>query len=198
MIKEVSTCSYLMVVYTPRLCNDVAFLPPQQNRANKISCREIVQEKDIGYRKAASYSANEHSILQEVAPDRVTIGGVEVGGKKEVGMEGKVIEKSVVVGGGKETFVETIASSDGRTLSAKELKKLNIPDPKEVEKIKRNLARIAKGKGWKLDLVDTPRGREFKGIIEADNDGGDSKRDQNGDDEAEDGEGSEETYKDEL
>ncbi|CUS08623.1 unnamed protein product [Tuber aestivum] len=41
-IKEVSICCYLMVVYTPRLCNDVAFLPPREDRANSISCREIM------------------------------------------------------------------------------------------------------------------------------------------------------------
>ncbi|RPB02322.1 hypothetical protein L873DRAFT_1673877 [Choiromyces venosus 120613-1] len=41
-IKEVSICCYLMVVYTPRLCNDVAFLPPREDRANNISCREIM------------------------------------------------------------------------------------------------------------------------------------------------------------
>lgn len=41
-IKEVTTCTYLMIVYTPRLCQDVAFLPPKESRANTISCRQIV------------------------------------------------------------------------------------------------------------------------------------------------------------
>ena len=26
-IKETSTCSYLMVIHTPKLCNDLAFVP---------------------------------------------------------------------------------------------------------------------------------------------------------------------------
>ncbi|KAL1636107.1 Protein OS-9 [Diplodia intermedia] len=47
MIKEVATCSYLMVIYTPRLCNDVAFLPPQENRAHAISCAPIVSPGDV-------------------------------------------------------------------------------------------------------------------------------------------------------
>ncbi|CAZ79883.1 unnamed protein product [Tuber melanosporum] len=46
-IKEVSICCYLMVVYTPRLCNDVAFLPPREDRANSISCREIMTPGQI-------------------------------------------------------------------------------------------------------------------------------------------------------
>ncbi|KAL8964852.1 MAG: hypothetical protein Q9183_004175, partial [Haloplaca sp. 2 TL-2023] len=41
-IKEVSTCSYLMVIYTPRLCNDIAFLPPRENKAAPITCQEIL------------------------------------------------------------------------------------------------------------------------------------------------------------
>ncbi|KAM0553049.1 hypothetical protein ACHAPJ_007596 [Fusarium lateritium] len=45
-IKEVTICAYLMVVNTPRLCNDVAFLPPEETRANPISCQLIVGEHD--------------------------------------------------------------------------------------------------------------------------------------------------------
>lgn len=45
-IKEVTTCAYLMVVNTPRLCSDVAFLPPTQSTANPISCRLILDTDD--------------------------------------------------------------------------------------------------------------------------------------------------------
>lgn len=31
-----------MMVSTPRLCNDVTFLPPTSNRPNLISCREVL------------------------------------------------------------------------------------------------------------------------------------------------------------
>ncbi|OLN86248.1 Protein OS-9-like protein [Colletotrichum chlorophyti] len=47
-IKEVTTCAYLMVVNTPRLCNDVAFLPPQATSANPINCKLIVPTNDPG------------------------------------------------------------------------------------------------------------------------------------------------------
>ncbi|OIW25745.1 hypothetical protein CONLIGDRAFT_663420 [Coniochaeta ligniaria NRRL 30616] len=41
-IKEVTTCAYLMVVQTPRLCDaDVAFLPPEEGRAHGIVCRPV-------------------------------------------------------------------------------------------------------------------------------------------------------------
>ncbi|GKU03943.1 hypothetical protein FLAG1_05843 [Fusarium langsethiae] len=43
-IKEVTICAYLMVVNTPRLCNDVAFLPPEETRANPIRCKLILGE----------------------------------------------------------------------------------------------------------------------------------------------------------
>jgi protein OS-9 len=46
------------------------------------------------------------------------------------------------------------------------MKKLGIMDPADVEKFKANIQRVAGRKAWKLDLVDTPRGREFRGIIE--------------------------------
>ncbi|KAF8455670.1 glucosidase II beta subunit-like protein-domain-containing protein [Terfezia claveryi] len=44
-VKEVSICCYLMVVYTPRLCNDVAFLPPSEGRANMVKCKEVLGEE---------------------------------------------------------------------------------------------------------------------------------------------------------
>lgn len=46
-IKEISICCYLMVVYTPRLCDDVAFLPPREDRANAVQCREIMSPEEL-------------------------------------------------------------------------------------------------------------------------------------------------------
>ena len=156
--------------------------------------------------------ASEQAAKDPEGQPHPTIGGIEVGGKKQVGSEGKVIEKSVVAGGGKDIYISTAASSDGKTLNEKELKKLNINDPKDVEKMKRNLQKLAGKKGWRLELVDTPRGREYRGIIEAedeDDEGSlskDSNKGQQHSDEAEPEEtkeeeesaGSEEVYKDEL
>lgn len=192
MIKETSTCAYLMVIDTPRLCHDVAFLPPQKNLAHSITCQAVIPAADAEEWAAAALEAKLREAerllaLAETEDNANTnplrditgglegstkrgpiIGGIEVGAQALVGSEGKVIEKSVVVGGGKEVYVGTVASSDGTQMSKEEMKRLNIPDPKDVEKLKSNLRKLAGKNGWKLDLVDTPKGREFRGIIETD------------------------------
>lgn len=43
-IKEVTICAYVMVVDTPRLCNDAAFLPPKPTQANPITCNLVSDE----------------------------------------------------------------------------------------------------------------------------------------------------------
>ncbi|KAK1918459.1 hypothetical protein P3342_001377 [Pyrenophora teres f. teres] len=105
-------------------------------------------------------------------------------------------------------------------MSKEEMKKLNIADPKDVETFKVNLKKLAGKKGWKLVLVDTPHGREFRGIIDTDEQVGEKTKkkatkskdddgagmgkekereqaDEKGEEE-EVQEGSEEVYKDEL
>lgn len=180
-----------MVIDTPRLCHDVAFLPPQKNLAHPITCQAVIPAADAEEWEAATLEAKVRETerllaltesedyantnpLRDIADGlegstkrRPIIGDIEVGAQALVGSEGKVIEKSVVVGGGKETYVGTVAASDGTQMSKEEMKKLSINDPKDVEKLKSNLRKLAGKKGWKLDLVDTPRGREFRGIIEA-------------------------------
>jgi protein OS-9 len=186
MIKETSTCSYLMIIYTPRLCHDVAFQPPQENLAHPVSCQLVIPESDVdawtSERLVDRITETERLVaLEKDNPLREmedgaegtsrrgpVIGGIEVGAQMLVGSEGKVIEKGVVAGGGKETYVATVASSDGKTISAAEMKKLHIQDPKHVETLKRDLKKLAGRKEWRLELVDTPRGREFRAIIEAD------------------------------
>ncbi|KAJ4403300.1 Protein OS-9, partial [Neurospora sp. IMI 360204] len=45
-IKEVTTCAYLMVIHTPRLCADVAFLPPKETKAHPITCRQVISSDE--------------------------------------------------------------------------------------------------------------------------------------------------------
>ena len=198
MIKEIAICSYLMVVHTPRLCNDVAFLPPQESKANTIACKEILRNDQVdAWKEQKTREAEELLTVgeREDQPPRPVVGGIEVGAKKDVGTEGKIIEKSVVVGGGKETYIDTLASSDGKTMDEKGLKKLNMMTVKELEAMKNKLHEMAKGKGWKLDVVDTPRGRELRGVIDQEDDSENADEDYN---ESEVDEGTEETYKEEL
>ncbi|KAJ3490195.1 hypothetical protein NLG97_g5833 [Lecanicillium saksenae] len=46
-IKEVTICAYVMVVDTPRLCNDAAFLPPKPTEANPITCNLVSDEPSL-------------------------------------------------------------------------------------------------------------------------------------------------------
>ncbi|KAF2756730.1 hypothetical protein EJ05DRAFT_75077 [Pseudovirgaria hyperparasitica] len=195
MIKEVSTCSYLMVIQTPRLCNDVAFLPPQKDKPNTISCEIIVPDDGLSELTSRLEQVNEVSKEMTAAaskptvPLRPVIGGIPVGAQHLVGKSGREIEKGVVVGGGKEFLLGTLAASDGFMMSEREMRQYEIR-VKEIEKAKRDLSRLAKGQVWRLDLVDTPRGREFRGIIET----ADVKEDEDADGQ----EGSEEVYKEDL
>ncbi|KAK7203893.1 hypothetical protein BZA70DRAFT_312059 [Myxozyma melibiosi] len=50
-IKEVTTCCYLMVIHSPRLCQDPAFLPPKEDNANEIKCVEVVGEEEVERRR---------------------------------------------------------------------------------------------------------------------------------------------------
>ena len=97
-IKEVTTCAYLMVVHTPRLCSDVAFLPPKETRANIISCRAIVSEADEPAwhaRKTLEAEAamrglqqNQNQPQSDSQPARggpIVVGGVVVGGRRILG-----------------------------------------------------------------------------------------------------------------
>jgi protein OS-9 len=54
--------------------------------------------------------------------------------------------------------------------SDRELAKLSIRNNKDVEAVKKEVERVAEGKEWQLDVVETPRGRELRGIIAKDED----------------------------
>lgn len=76
-IKEVSICCYLMVIYTPRLCNDVAFLPPRENRAHAIGCQEVMKRPAIDeyYTKAEQPEALK--LLQKTSQQTFRVGAQE-------------------------------------------------------------------------------------------------------------------------
>jgi len=143
LIKETSTCAYLMVLHTPRLCNDVAFQPPQKDAANSISCTPILRPEEAEtyvHEQKAYKSAAEEAQIWEANPDAAAafgmagetgddelpvqiVGDIIVGGHAIV-PEGVKIEKSGIVGG-KDKYIDTIANSGGKSLSKEELKKLD-------------------------------------------------------------------------
>ncbi|KAK1829309.1 glucosidase II beta subunit-like protein-domain-containing protein [Podospora conica] len=117
-IKEITTCTYVMVVQTPRLCADVAFLPPKETRAYPISCRQIVDshEEAAWYHGRTLEAAQEAARAADVAAAQarnskeqikggknapphnpfagVTIGGVVLGAKRLLASQGggKIVE----------------------------------------------------------------------------------------------------------
>ncbi|MCJ1472625.1 hypothetical protein MMC13_001274 [Lambiella insularis] len=218
-IKEVATCAYLMVIYTPRLCNDVAFLPPKETKAHEIVCQEIVPQDEVEEwqaRKAAEADRKALNAGKSETPTRPVVGGIEVGGMKIIGKDGRRIEppKATSPSDGK---ADVVAKSDPnekggkiQKLSAEDLKKLDL-DPDVVEELRKKLQELAGDKGWTLEVVDAPGGfRELRGIVEGDDEEDDAttegplkgtKDANSGDTVAEgsdEGEGSEEVYKDEL
>ncbi|EKJ69891.1 hypothetical protein FPSE_09914 [Fusarium pseudograminearum CS3096] len=97
-IKEVTICAYLMVVNTPRLCNDVAFLPPEETRANPITCKLILDELNeppsldqtvplaqdeaqVPLKQEDTGAKSEDAAPRDVGKEPINIGGVLVGAR---------------------------------------------------------------------------------------------------------------------
>ncbi|EGO56116.1 hypothetical protein NEUTE1DRAFT_83111 [Neurospora tetrasperma FGSC 2508] len=67
-IKEVTTCAYLMVIHTPRLCADVAFLPPKETKAHPITCRQIISSDE----EALSFNQRRKNTIDSAAAAAAT------------------------------------------------------------------------------------------------------------------------------
>lgn len=187
-----TTCSYLMVIYTPRLCNDIAFLPPRETQANPIACRQVLAATDIPAweeTRQISDSSNPHHLLHQppglkrhANPNNdqyvpIIIGGIEIGAKIHVGSDGRRIESGQVAGGGV-VRVDVVARGDARAeggkvhrLSNEDLRTLNV-DPETVDRLREELKEVSEGRAWRLEVVDGPGGvHELRGVV--DGDGGD-------------------------
>jgi len=159
-VKEVGTCSYLMAVYTPRLCTDVAFVPAKPIKAHEIVCRIIVPEDEVEYQnKLNTLDADlEATANKEEKP--ITIGGLVVGaGKWTSNGEAKLpipanfglVETTALVARGK----SKAEGGETEILSDADLRKLDL-DPSTVATLKAKMPQLAKGKGWKIEVVDKP------------------------------------------
>jgi protein OS-9 len=177
-IKEVTTCSYLMVIYTPRLCNDVAFMPPKENKAHPIICREVVDEDELAFRTELKTLEAE---LDATAPKEtlVNIGGLLVGAGKWVNKEGQ--RMPIPANFGQESqgkTVEIIAKANSKAEGGKiemvsdaDLQKLDL-DPEMVERLKKEVQKLAEDKGWKIEVVNQPgQTQDIFGIVDDDEEG---------------------------
>jgi protein OS-9 len=209
-----------MVISTPRLCNDVAFLPPEETKPHLITCTPVLpadaipsyiaeQESRAAQldSKVSDFAETIFDDIQDVLTGKASqhqgqiVGDIVVGAHRTV-PSGTKLAKGVAAGGVEvveEKFLATIAKSDGYVATERELNKLNIKNAKEVDKIRKRLESVAKGKEWQLDVFETPQGKELRGIIDTrDDEAGavDENKGKKAKNEGDDG--SEETYKEEL
>ena len=197
-IKETATCAYLMIIHTPRLCNDVAFLPPRQVKANPILCTEILKPEEVSSWKTRQAGEATREMVEPQQSHGLVVGDIEVGAMKEVGREGRRIEKGRVVSTPEERAETVVAQKDGKleALSKADLRKRNI-NPEAVEAFRKELQKRAGGKDWKIQIWDEANGQmELRGIIAAESEDESSRSEES---EQEDGEaGSEEVYKEDI
>lgn len=197
-IKEVTICAYVMIVNTPRLCSDVAFLPPEQTKANSITCQligdgEAVTPLLLEHEKPTAKDASDASKETETSQGEkakkepeVTVGGVVIGARKvlsgadEAGKPPVKLAPPRGLWAGREktedslieVLVRAASKEDGGKIqmpTAQELEQMDI-DPKIVEEMKAKMAQMAGDAGWKLEVVEMNGGdlRELRGIIDED------------------------------
>ncbi|POR36391.1 Protein OS-9 [Tolypocladium paradoxum] len=199
-IKEVTICAYVMVVNTPRLCNDVAFLPPDETKANPISCRLIADGNDatrplldqgLPAKEDADVTEQEEARKggEPGKEPEVTVGGVVVGARHVLSSadeDGKPPLKLVPPRNflashqtAEDRLIEVIVQAASKEhggkvkmLSAEELEKLDIK-PEVVQEMKQQMERIAGDSGWKLEIVELDGGdlRELRGYVDEDGEG---------------------------
>ncbi|KEF63314.1 uncharacterized protein A1O9_01291 [Exophiala aquamarina CBS 119918] len=200
-IKETATCAYLMIIYTPRLCNDVAFQPPKESRAHSIICQEIISQAEVEAWEDRYDAAAAPQILEQTAPEKIYLGSTEVGGMKYVGSEGKKLERGRIVLTQDERAETVVMQKDGHIsgLSKAELKKMKL-DPDDVETFRKELQKMAGSKDWKIERLDDINGRtQLRGVVSANDDEDQKVVNKSPEDDEEEGDGgSREEYKGEL
>ncbi|KAI1388164.1 glucosidase II beta subunit-like protein-domain-containing protein [Hypoxylon trugodes] len=183
-IKEVTTCAYLMLVNTPRLCVDVAFQPPKEERANIISCRAMVSEAEQASWHAQKTLEAQAAMVGQTkgeAKAPITIGGVVVGGRQLLGRgeDGKEAHKLAPPRNFRNPnvapLIEVVAKGASKEegskvdiLTDEELAKLDL-SPEVIDELKRELQKLAGDRGWKLEVVEMPGDpREIRGVVDTD------------------------------
>lgn len=215
-IKELTTCSYLMVIYTPRLCHDVAFQLPQPEDIHTIECREVLAPEDASDFEALKAHLASQKLINSDTQEFLSVGGIQVGAMKFVGTEGKTIKKGRVATIGEEV-VDIVAKREGgevTRLSKAELKKFDL-DPDKVDGFQKKIDELADGKDWKLEIVESNGERVLRALVDTEDEDEDTgelpipKKAKEGDKAPEDtqnpskeepdgSKGSKETFKDEL
>jgi protein OS-9 len=200
-IKEVATCTYLMIIYTPRLCNDVAFLPPRQNKAHTIACREILKPDEVAEWVKRKSAEIERSLTNQGRQAPLVVGNIEIGAMKELGREGRRIQKGKVVSPPEEKVEMVAMQKNGKLqrLSKEDLKKMDL-NPETVEAFRKEIQDLAGNKDWKVEKIDDEQGvTQLRGIVAGDKEEPETEDSTTDKDEKEKGnDGSEEAYKEDI
>ncbi|UKZ78439.1 hypothetical protein TrVFT333_006179 [Trichoderma virens FT-333] len=180
-IKEVTICAYVMVVNTPRLCGDVAFLPPEENKADAITCQLITDDEKQTppplldqHASASRYFQQEELIEQAeealLATDggQLTVGGVLIGGRKSLSAGDQDGQPPMILAPPRnyintqqaaeqliEVLIKAASKQDGGQvdrLSKEKLEKLNL-SPDMVDQWEQEMKEKAGDKGWQLEIV---------------------------------------------
>ncbi|KAL7931826.1 glucosidase II beta subunit-like domain-containing protein [Trichoderma chlorosporum] len=176
-IKEVTICAYVMVVNTPRLCGDVAFLPPEESKADAITCQLITDDEKqtppLLDQQAAEPIQEDENLEQfeaMLAPDsrRLTVGGVLVGGRKSLSAGDQDGRPPLVLEPPRnyintqqateqliQVLIKAASKQDGgqvERLSKDKLEKLNL-SPDMVDQWEQEMKETAGDKGWQLEIV---------------------------------------------
>lgn len=168
-IKETATCAYMMVIYTPRLCDDVAFSPPKATHVHRITCQEVLRSDQIAEWQARKSEEATRKMIGQGASDKpkVMVGNIEVGGQKLVGGEGQNIERGRIVLTAEERAEIVVMQKDGHIqgLSKAELEKLDI-NPEVIATFQKELQKLAGNKDWKIERIGDANGQiQIRGIV---------------------------------
>ncbi|TFB01812.1 Protein OS-9-like [Trichoderma ghanense] len=196
-IKEVTICAYVMVVNTPRLCNDVAFLPPEESKADAITCQLItdneqqtpplLDQQASGHAHAEEETEQaEHLLARHDAP--LTVGGVLVGGRRSLSAGDKDGQSPLILAPPRnyinsqqaaeqliEVLIRAASKQDGGQIdrvSKEKLEQLSLT-PDMLEEWEEEMKEKAGDKGWQLEIVgdvDDPK-RHLRGWTDEDDEG---------------------------
>ncbi|KAL7805650.1 glucosidase II beta subunit-like domain-containing protein [Trichoderma aethiopicum] len=176
-IKEVTICAYVMVVNTPRLCNDVAFLPPEESKADAITCQLITDDEQqtpplldqqaSGYAHAEEEMEKAEQLLASHGSP-LTVGGVVVGGRKSLSAGDKEGQSPLILAPPRnyinsqqaaeqliEVLIRAASKQDGgqiERISKEKLEQLDLTQDM-LEQWEEEMKEKAGDKGWQLEIV---------------------------------------------
>ena len=209
-IKEVTICAYVMAVHTPRLCNDVAFLPPEETRANLISCQRVVDGEasapplidqnhvaKTGGSLATEERRGEADEDEAGSKAEVTVGGIVVGGRSVLSGADEAGKPPAKLGHPRsllsrppgdvhliEVVVRAASKEEGgkvTVLDTAELEKLDLK-PEVVEDMRKQMQKMAGDSAWRLEIVEIGESdhRELRGYIDDDEQEGEGEEGEQG------------------